>query len=324
MGRITYGKRPFEFGCGLQYDANNRTEEYLTLAAPFGPLTIGAGIYPWRRAAQVQNPTQGNNGYQPYWNVYDKSSIPNQDFFGFLKYANGTFETGVGATWFTWRFGPEGNISATNRQNIPGVQAQSSEGWIYGKYNNGRFFFNAEADWQYRTATYTPSLSGNILDPQGNLEVQNTDGSGSIFRPQYTEWWRWMAELGFMCGPCKASFLYAYIPGPDRRHGVMIDRQPVLIDLFSPNIDSVIFLAQQSNADMFRPYSLLLSAAYGAGLLAQNPGAITTNPVGYMVDSSVLAARVDYAIAVQSQSVHLFRIRQQGFQQRLGLGITWS
>ncbi|MGO9120743.1 MAG: hypothetical protein ACLQPD_24415 [Desulfomonilaceae bacterium] len=293
-GRFVYSKRPFDFGCGLQYDGNNRTEEYFTLSSQYGPLTFGLGVYPWRRASPVQNPSAP----QPYWNIYDTSSIPCQDFFGFLKYANGQLETGVGGTYFTWHFGAEGHALATDRVNIPGVDAWSSEGWIYLKYNNGRFFFNTEADWQYRRATYQPPLSGSILDSHGNLEADNLDGSGSIFRPQYTEWWRWMVELGFMCGPWKASFLYAYIPGPDRRHGVRIDRQPVLIDLLSPNIDSSeLYLAQQSNADLFRPYSLLLSAAYGAGLLAQNPGNITTNPIGYMVDASVLGARLDYAVA---------------------------
>ncbi|MGO9116586.1 MAG: hypothetical protein ACLQPD_03135, partial [Desulfomonilaceae bacterium] len=263
-GRFTYSKRPFDFGCGLQYDGNNRTEEYFTLASQFGPLTFGGGIYPWRRAA----PVQGVSGLQPYWNIYDKAGIPRQDFFGFLKYASGPLETGMGGTYFTGHFGPEGFVFATDRANVPGLNFWSSEGWIYCKYNNGRFFFNAEADWQYRTANYDPSLSGSVLDSRGNLESENFDGSGSIFRPQYTEWWRWMVELGFMFGPCKSSFLYAYIPGPDRRHGVMIDRQPVLIDLFSPNIDSVVYHPQQSNADLFRPYSFILSAAFGAGLLA--------------------------------------------------------
>ena len=237
VGRLVYSKRPFDFGCGLQYDGNNRTEEYLLLASNYGPLTLGAGVYPWRRAAPVQE----NSGRQPYWNIYDKASIPRWDLFTFLKYANGPLETGVGGTYFAWHFGPEGFVHATDRVNIPGVNAWSSEGWIYCKYNNGRFFFNTEADWQYRTANYDPSLSGSILDSQGNLEAENFDGSGSIFRPQYTDWWRWMAEVGCYWGPAKVSFLYAYIPGPDRRQGVMIDRQPVLIDLFSPNIDSVSF-----------------------------------------------------------------------------------
>lgn len=291
LGRFTYGKRPFIFGCGLQYDANNRSEEYFTLASQFGPLTIGAGLYPWRRAYTVQE----NNNSNPYWNIYDKSGIPHQDFFGFVKYAGGSLEMGFGGTLFSYRWGPEGTVLTDLRAKVPGLQVSSSEGWIYCKYNDGRFFFNTEADWQYRTATYARSMSGDI----GTTTTvhQNTDGSGSIFRPQYTEWWRWMVEMGVIAGPSKVSLLYAYIPGPDRRHGVLIDRQPVLTDIEAPNADSVVFLAQQSNADMFRPYSLLLSAAYGGGLLAQNPGIVTPHPVGYMVDASILAARIDYSVA---------------------------
>ena len=299
LGLVTYSKRPFEFGCGLQYDGANRTEEYLTLTTDWGPFIMGAGVYPWRRAA----PVEGVTGRQPYWNIYDGSSIPVGDLFGFVKYANGPMKMGLGGTYFTYHFGPEGFARGTSaigipgRSDTPGVTAWSTEGWVYAKYANGRFFFNAEADWYNRMATYRPSLSGSIYDSQGNIETENTDGSGSIFRPHYTEWWRYMVEAGFIAGPCKVSFLYAYIPGPDRRHGVLIDRQPVLVDLFSPNVDAVVYHPQQSNADLFRPYSMLLSANYGAGVLAQQPGVIDTAPLGYMVDASVIAARLDYALA---------------------------
>lgn len=319
MGLVTYSKRPFEFGCGLQYDGANRTEEYLTLTSEWGPFTIGAGLYPWRRAAPVEEVTDR----QPYWNIYDISSIPLSDFFGFVKYASGQMEVGVGATYFTYHFGPEGiartvsSIGVPGRNDTPGLSAWSTEGWLYAKYSNGRFFFNAEADWYNRMASYQPSLSGSIYDSQGDLESENTDGSGSIFRPQYTEWWRWMVEAGVFAGPSKVSFLCAYIPGPDRRHGVMIDRQPVLIDLFSPNVDAVVYHPQQSNADLFRPYSMLLSANYGAGLLAQQPGVIRTAPLGYMVDASILAARVDYALAanfnVFTSVFHANRASKSGY-----------
>ena len=253
MGRITYSKRPFDFGCGLQNDGDNRTEEYFSLTSTWGPFKIVGGLYPWRRAAMVDN--VGLTALQPYWNTYDKNSTPRWDLFGFLQYAGGPLEVGAGGKYFSYHFGPEGTVFATDRSNIPGIKVCSTEGWVYTKYSNGRFFFNAEADWSYRNAKYQPSLSGSILDTLKNTESENTDGSGSIFRPQYTQWWRWMAELGAIVGPGKLSILYAYIPGPDRRHGVLIDRQPVLVDLFSPNVDSVIFHPQHSNATVFHAYS---------------------------------------------------------------------
>lgn len=293
LGRIDYGKRAFEFGCGLQYDGGYRSEEYLSLISTLGPFSMGAYIYPYRRAILVDEVVQG----QPYWNSNDKNSTSRLDLFGFIKYAAGPLDVGVGGTCFSYHFGPEGYVRATNRVNIPGLSVSSSEGFIYSKYTNGRFFFNAEADWYYRTANYVSSFSGAILDSQGDLELQNTDGSGSIFRPQYTEWWRWMVQFGFLSGPCKVSFLYSFIPGPDRRHGVLIDKQPVLINLLSPNVDIVVYQPQHTNYDVFRPYSMLLGPSYGAGELAQAVGNLGATPAGYMVDASILATRVDYAVA---------------------------
>ena len=54
-GIVVYGKRPFKFGCGLQYNgAEDLTSESLLLVAPTGPFRIGIGFYPWRQ--QPDNP----------------------------------------------------------------------------------------------------------------------------------------------------------------------------------------------------------------------------------------------------------------------------
>ena len=135
-----------------------------------------------------------------------------------------------------------------------------------------------------------------------------------------------MAELGAIVGPGKLSILYAYIPGPDRRHGVLIDRQPVLVDLFSPNMDTVIFHPQHSNATVFRAYSILLGAGYGAGLLAQQPSPIPTTPLGYMADASILAARLDYAAASNLNLFTSFLYANRASQSGWGWGSMgpWS
>jgi hypothetical protein len=48
-GIVVVGKRPLGFGIGAQYDGTNITSESLLLVAPYGPLRIGLGIYPYRR-----------------------------------------------------------------------------------------------------------------------------------------------------------------------------------------------------------------------------------------------------------------------------------
>jgi hypothetical protein len=124
------------------------------------------------------------------------------------------------------------------------------------KYFNGRFFFNAEAAYF----------------------------NDSIYRigkaPLYNESWRGMVEAGVLAGPGKISFLYAFLPGADRRNGALIDRQP--------------YVQGGANACyvVFQPYSYLLAYAYGAGV-----NAFDLDRNGYINEAWVAAARADYAVA---------------------------
>jgi hypothetical protein len=141
------------------------------------------------------------------------------------------------------------------------------------KYGDRPFFFNAELDWVNKTTKFKRSLNGTFLgvpDP--------TNGTGSLFAPRYIEAWRWMAETGFTVGPLRASFIYAWLPGPDRRRGVLIDRQPYFYGF--------------ANNGLFMPYSLVMNFYYGGGLNLLN-----LNTDGYMNDASILATRLDYAVA---------------------------
>ena len=99
-----------------------------------------------------------------------------------------------------------------------------------------------------------------------------------------------MVELGLYSGPAKLTFLHAWTPGPDRRglNGTMtmIDKQPAAFvrhDTFDTHL---------GNFDVFAPYSCLFGYNYGSGLNAYN-----LSGDGYVRDASVLAARLDYAVA---------------------------
>jgi len=144
---------------------------------------------------------------------------------------------------------------------------------MFVKYNNGRFFFNAEVDWINTITQYQRSQDGTF-----NGVPDNVDGRGSLFAPDYINAWRFMIETGIMTGPTKATFIYAWLPGPDRRNGVLIDRQPYFYGF--------------GNYGVFRPYSLILNYNYGSGLGLYN---LCTD--GYMNDASILAVKLDYAFA---------------------------
>ncbi|MEW6347675.1 MAG: hypothetical protein AB1646_01315 [Thermodesulfobacteriota bacterium] len=315
-GRVVFGKRPFGFGCGFQYDVTNRTEEYLTLVTQHGPVSLGLGFYPWRRSSQLLNPVFSA---PVYWNDHDQNAAPRKDWFGFVHYESANVEAGIGGTYAACHFGPESSTRIEDRERIPALDTDETEGWIYFKYFNGRFFFDAEADWFYKTSRFRRSLSGTFLTADGEILPETTDGSGSIFRPRYTEAWRYMLQSGLVLGPGKLSALYAYLPGPDRRHGALIDRQPVAVDVLRPSRDLVLQYPDHSNSVAFQPYSMLLSTAFGGGLGAT--GYLTpTRPVnGYMTDAQVFAGRVDYAVAANLNTFASFL-----YARRNSKGYGWG
>lgn len=306
-GLVSYGKRPFFMGCGLQFDAGNRTQEHLSVIAYSGPLTYGLGIYPWRPIPGLTQRTELVS-----FNPYDKSAINTTDLYGFVDYGSGPLNAGIGTVYYKYFIGPQGASTQATRNNTPALDTAVSEGTLYMKYNNGRFFFNAEGAWLYSASHWQKSILGTFQTADGAILAEPGDGSGDLFRPRYTEWWRCMAELGAMCGPAKLSLLYSFVPGPDRRHGVLIDKQPVLVDLYRPgtvgneNIGTVVFSPAQSNNSVFRPYSLIFNTDFGSGLGATagpSSNVLGFTNDGYVVDASLYAARLDYAIAA---NVNLF------------------
>jgi hypothetical protein len=327
-GILSFGKRSFGFGTGLQYDSGDRTEEYIALVADYGPMQFGFGLYPWRDQAQYNAGFGiGNLGNapradleSPYWNRYDGNNVPMVNLFGFIDYVSGPLNIGIGTAYFSYEAGPEAMLASSDqlggnwaRFSQAPTSIRNSEGWIFAKYMNGRFFVNAEADWIYRTARWQRSNNGNFNQPRG-FYPSPTNGAGSFFKPQYTESWRYMVEFGVMCGPMKVSFLQSRVPGPDRRHGVLIDRQPVLVDLYRPNDNRVIYSPDYGNASLMRPYSIIMSSDYGAGLGARNRG-----NDGYMVDASIFAGRADMALAANLNIFGSFF-----YAQRVSNGQGWG
>jgi hypothetical protein len=144
------------------------------------------------------------------------------------------------------------------------------------KYNNGRFFFNAELAWN----RWDNRFQLPIIPQATNQAVA---GLGSPYQPVYNEDWDWGSEFGFLCGPSKLSFLYAYFMGPDRRQGIWTSH------------NSFGFIANanvSNNYALFYPYSYLLGFTYASGLNFRN-----ALGEGGFTDATVVASRLDYAVA---------------------------
>jgi hypothetical protein len=240
-------------------------------------LTIGLGTMPWERIirplAQDQNVS---------WNRYDINASAYQNLVGYVRYSTRNLEIGLGSIFLRTHQGPELQSTQFRRINTPTKETYTTEGWLFIRYNDGRFFLGAELDWFNRIWRFQRSLSGLYQNPDDLSPAAPifpefaTDGSGvSRFAPQYWESWRYMLQAGVYLGPSSLRVFYSYFPGQDRRHGILIDRQPFIQE------------EEQAAMGLLDPYSILMSYLYGGGVNAQ----------AYINGASVYAAKFDHMIA---------------------------
>jgi len=229
-GTLVIGKRPEEFGTGLQYNgAYNNTGEGMLLVSCYGPVRIGLVFQPfWQEMA---NQRLGMTT-SPYYNLLDKSGVRQQSTKAFVTYRTGPLDLGAQYMMFRWHAGPESQNIQASRATFTPYDDVIQHGCVYLKYFNGRLFLNTEAAYFNETIT----LIGRA--------------------PFYNESWRYMVETGATVGPSKVSILYAFMPGADRRRGALIDRQP--------------YIQQPATGafGVFQPYTYLLGYAYGSGVNA--------------------------------------------------------
>lgn len=226
-----------------------------------GCLRIGFGFFPWE---------QPDPFILSLWNNSDIGALRAQDYIGLIAYSSKDLEFGVGCLRSNYHQGPELASTHAARISTPTFERYITEGWAYLKYNNGQFFFNTELDWFNRVYRFQRSLNGTFFGLPDNI-----NGSGSRFASKYWESWRYMAEAGVGFGPVVTRLFYCFMPGPDRRHGVLIDRQPFIQDL------------PQQAFGLFDPYSILLAYRFGSGVDAP----------GHISDASIYALKLDYALA---------------------------
>ena len=291
---------------------SSATTESMLISAPFGPLDIGLAYYPFRFAgtssndlitAELGDPynlpqyVRASGAVVPgqYYSRADGGGTFSKDFAAFVQYMNGPLHMGILGTYGSYHIGPEALINDPNDPLVTRLVPQDSEifhGTVFAKYNNGAFFFNGEAAWVYWTDRWH-------ADPAQVIGFPN---------PRYIEQWRYAMEWGWLMGPARLSLLQFWSPGPDRRNGTLIGKQPAVF-VRHPNYDRRL-----GNHILFKPYSWLLARDYGSGLNAYN-----LSGWGYMRDAFVLAARLDYAVAA-NLNVCLSFLRAE----RTSNGYSWG
>ncbi len=276
------------------YDAvDNADAQGVLLMTSYGPMRFGIGFAPHIFMSPA------------YFSMADKNADRPVDVAGGTTYDAGCLSFGAGGRYFRFRTGPESAtyqgtenpVNPTGRLGVIPTDTAATHGSVSAKYNNGRFFVNVEAALLFgwtRRQRWLSTASG-IAD----------DGSGrSRFAPDYIEHTRYMAEFGAFAGPAMMSLLWAWASGPDRRHGIRIDRQ-----------GDLRFLSQFSSVTLFRQYSLLLSYTYGGG----NNSITMDSRHGYMTDANCYGARLDYALA---SNLNIFATAFSA--QRLSHGYGWG
>jgi hypothetical protein len=303
-GIITIGKQPNAIGLGLIIDSLENSTEAVVLSIPFGPFIIGAQYYFWGPGRAV-----GTNSPSNYPLKTDRSGAAQPHVAGLLMYNAGNISSETYIEYSNGHKGPESELY-TGKENlkdlVPGlpstypvfaVDCSQFFGFTNFKYFDGRFFFNTEVGFYhefYRQNGFALLYRGG-RDPTPD-EFPNT---------RYWELWAGMIECGAMAGPAKISFLWAYYPGPDRRGGRLIDRQPTIVPVFSPN----------GGVNMYLPYSLLLGYDYGSG----NNSISRSSNHGFITDASTYGVRLDYAVAANLNVYGTFL-----YASRVSQGYGWG
>ena len=175
-----------------------------------------------------------------------------------------------GTIYSSYAEGPESQATTAARASFPRTDFNTSEGWLFLEWVNGRISLSSELDWYYSTTRYQRSADGTF-----NGLPDNADGSGSRFIPRYIESWRFASLFTASSGPFMLQLTYVRMPGPDRSHGIRIDRQPF------------VQLPQQGASDVFDSFNSIIGSTYSGGLPA----------FGDVPDAHFLAARIDHSLA---------------------------
>jgi hypothetical protein len=296
IGIFTIGKRATAFGMGLVYDGYTSDSTSVSLMAPYGPLAIGLSFYPGRRSNH-------GNTFSPVQD--DGSNIRRYQFAWAVNYSNGPLKCGFQVSHVNrWRpaerlayVDPSTGLGNVNNAQLSSRERTDLETLAFLKYNNGRFFFNAEFDRYWRKQLQYPTAGQKAAPPQIYNDVE-----ALVYG----------TEFGAMCGPAKLSFLFVNASDDDRR------AVSGGTDVFKSNNYYAISGEYGNPFTVCRPYTYLMGFHYGGGV-ANGYDFVSGigNLRGRWTAGTLYAARLDYAVA---SNLNLFFTGAKGVQWNKSYG----
>ncbi len=309
-GTMSLGAKDFPFGAGAFLGLNTRGSALLFFF-PYGPFTIIPGLW-------LERGPDGFGAFVPYTGtgpapntvISMDRGIHNQILYAILvTYKSGPVDIGGG--WVhELNHSDSADLGGYGLGGLRPVYYNAlaatpdvTYGYggrdfgliipqIYMKYNNGRFFANAEYIWGLVDSHYLGY--GTTLRP-------GSTASGAP--PLYTEASGFFSEAGARCGPAKLSLMFAWSGGP-----ALNDGNP-----------TKAYNGIALNYVVTDAYNYLLFHTYGGGNNApwQAGVTVTNDENGQMVDAYALAARLDYAVAanlnVWGSYMWASRVEKNGF-----------
>ncbi|AFM23274.1 hypothetical protein [Desulfomonile tiedjei] len=260
-GILSLGVKDFPFGTGASLSNGLRSEAFL-LVVPYGPMRFLWGVWLARNATNAGYGTIPDSDRKPSFfegmlATYDSGDL-SMGLGYILQNLHAKSYTNPNAAYFLTDGNPYGNAFDQNLQF-----------WIaFMKYNNGRFFFNAEYAF-FQQDRY------HLIGPNG------LGGLTAGAAPFFFEGYHWFTEFGVMAGPTKLSLMNAIASGPVLNTG-NITKQ---------------YTAYPIDYQAMAPYQFLMFETYGGGNDAFSGPLLPADGHGMMSDAFCYAARMDYAVA---------------------------
>lgn len=252
---FSLGVKPFPLGTGANLGYNTRAEAFLAVV-PYGPFRLLYAVWLGRSRnfeSWSTTPDGGlkNDFFQGAAITYDNGPL-SMGWLGLLRqYHSDNGYNLVGSLAFVPIVIGAGNRDDNTLFNV-----------VYMKYNNGRFFANAEYAW----------LNLDRYAPVGGTEL-------------HIEAYNFFSEAGFTVGPAKFSAMYALSSGPVHNDG-------------NP---TKLYLSLSINEQVLDPYQFLMFTTYGGGNDCPWAGIHVPfsgdREYGQLGDAYAFAARFDYAVA---------------------------